>query len=487
MSEVRTRFAPSPTGFLHVGSLRTALFAYLIAKKQNGKCILRIEDTDQKRKVEGAEEKIIEILDWLGLKFDEGSHIGGDFGPYVQSERQKIYDEYKEELLKKGGAYYCFCSEKRLEKLHAEHAEKKMPARYDRHCRDFSAEEVAEKIKRGEKYVVRQKMPLNGEIKVHDELRGEIKFNAHELEDQVLIKSDGMPTYHFASVVDDHLMEISHVLRGEEWIPSFPKNILLYKAFGWTAPKFIHMALTLNKDGGKLSKRQGDVTIEDFKKKGYLPETLINFSALLGWHPKGDNEIFSLSELEKGFKIENMGVSPSVFDIEKLDYLNGYYIRHKSLDELVELCRPYLTENLKNTAEYKKEDKFIKNVLRTEHERLKMLSEVGELTKFFFDIEIKYAPELLVWKKSTKEEVKNNLSVINELLQKIPEENWTTSSIEELLIGHIKAKEEKVGPYLWPMRAALTGREASPSPFEVAEVLGKKESSERIKKGIEML
>lgn len=488
MPKVRLRFAPSPTGDLHIGSLRTVLFDYLTAKSKRGKLILRIEDTDQKRFVPGAAEKLIEILDWVGLKFKEGPHTGGNYGPYVQSQRREIYDKYKEELLKTGRAYYCFCTSERLEKMRADQQEKKLPPRYDRRCRDLSADDVKQKITSGEKYVIRQKMPLDGEVIVHDELRGDIKFKASELDDQVLIKSDGMPTYQFANVIDDHLMEISHIIRGEEWIPSLPKNILLYRIFGWEPPKFYHMPLTLNKGGGKLSKRQGDVAVEDYRDKGYLNEALINFCALIGWHPKDDKEIFSLSELEKEFKLEDMGTSPAVFDIEKLDYLNGYYIRQKPLDELTAMCLPYLRENLSKTIDDRKQTtEYVSKVVRLEQERLKKLSEIGELTEFFFVDNIEYQADLLIWKNLAPELIKNNLQEVLEQLEKIPEEKWTNDSIKEALMTYIKAKEAKVGDYLWPMRVALTGRKASPSPFDVAGVLDKKTSLERINKAIYLL
>lgn len=497
MPKVRLRFAPSPTGFLHIGSLRIALFGYLTAKSKDGKFLLRIEDTDQKRQVEGAVEKIIEILDWIGIKFDEGPHIGGAYGPYIQSQRGDIYDKYKEELMKTGQAYYCFCSPERLEKMRADQQARKLPPRYDRACRDLGDDEIKKRIKRGEKSVIRQKMPLEGEVIARDELRGVIKFKASELEDQVLIKSDGMPTYQFANVVDDHLMEISHIIRGEEWIPSLPKNILLYQIFGWEPPKFFHMPLTLNKGGGKLSKRQGDVAVEDYHAKGYLKEALINFSVLMGWHPKDDREIFTLAELEKEFKIENMGTSPAVFDIEKLDYLNGYYIRQKSLDELVKLCEPYLEEHFKKIADEgrafvkivsdsRRMAEYVKKVIALEQERLKKLSEIGELTEFFFVEKLEYPAELLIWKNLPKEKIKNNLKQVCEQLEKIPEENWTNNSIEEGLMSYIQSKGGKVGEYLWPMRAALTGRQASPGPFDVAEVLGKEDSLQRLNNAINL-
>ena len=514
MSKVRVRFAPSPTGFLHIGSLRTVLFNYLIAKKENGQLILRIEDTDQKREVAGAVNSLIEILNWLGFQFDEGPQAGGKFGPYIQSERLEIYKKYAAELLKKDGAYYCFCSPERLEKMRARQQAKNEPPHYDRTCRDLAEKEVKKRLGAGEKAVLRQKMPLAGEIKVKDELRGEISFKAADLEDHVLIKSDGRPTYQFASVIDDHLMEISHVLRGEEWIPSFPKNILLYKAFGWQEPKFIHLPLTLNKEGGKLSKRQGDVAVEDYRAKGYLPEALLNFSVLLGWSPyiekvsgESQKEILSLEEMIKKFEIKDLRTSAAVFDIAKLDYFNGYYIRQKSLDELAELCLPYLVgagffeENQKSKIKNQNDNSkfknkftgeiinfdFIKKVIALEQERLKKLSDIAEATEFFFIDKLKYEPKLLIWKKLTLDEVKKNLEEVYEQLEKIPEKNWTNDSIEDGLMSYIKAKEAKVGDYLWPMRVALTGRQASPGPFDVAEVLGKVESLNRIKRGIGML
>jgi len=488
MPKIRTRFAPSPTGYLHIGGLRTALFSYLTAKSGGGEAILRIEDTDRKRYVEGAVEKLIAILDWAGIKFDEGPHVGGDYGPYIQTERLDIYSKYVDELLEKGEAYHCFCAPERLQKMREEQQAKKLPPRYDRACRNLGAREAEKRIKAGEKYVIRQKMPLTGEVVVHDELRGEIKFSAVELEDHVLVKSDGMPTYQFANIVDDHLMEITHVLRGEEWIPSFPKNILLYKAFGWQPPKFIHMPLALNKGGGKLSKRQGDVAVEDYRDKGYLPEALINFCVLLGWHPKGDNELFTLDELIKIFDYKDIGTSPAVFDVEKLDYFNGHYIRQKSLDELTELCIPYLTKaGLIEKNNKKIDKKYIKNVVRLEQERLKKLSEIGELTGFFFTDKLAYEPKLLIWKKMTVEEVKNNLRETYAALEKIPDGNWTNDSIEDAMMSHIKAKQGGAGDYLWPMRAALTGRKASPGPFDVAEVLGKKESLARINFAMEKI
>lgn len=482
MSNVRVRFAPSPTGFLHIGSLRAVLFDYLTAKALGGKLILRIEDTDQKRQVEGAVEGLIDILNWAGIEFDEGPHVGGKYGPYVQTERLEIYKKYSEELLKEGKAYRCFCSEERLKQMRENQQAAKLPPRYDRTCRDLTEAEINKKIQAGEKFVIRQKMPLDGEVVVHDELRGDIKFMARDLEDQVLIKSDGIPTYQLASVVDDHLMEISHVLRGEEWISSFPKNILLYQAFGWEAPKFIHLTLTLNKGGGKLSKRQGDVAVEDYRAKGYLPEALLNFCVLQGWHPKDENEILSLKDMIKKFKYQDMGTSPAVFDVEKLDYFNGYYIRKMPLDNLAKLCLPYLEKYAE-----KFDFDYIKKVIALEQERLKKLSEIGEMVSFFFEDSLEYEPGLLIWKKLTAWQVKENLQTVYDLLEKISLEDWQKEIIEKNIVGYLKENNFKAGDYLWPMRASLTGRPASPGPFEVAEVLGREESLKRINQGIKKL
>lgn len=509
-TNIRLRFAPSPTGYLHIGSLWAAWFDYIIAKSLGGKFILRIEDTDQNRLVKGAMENLIEVLEWAGISFDESPKIGGSYGPYVQSERLAIYKAHSEEIIAKGGAYRCFCAPERLEQMRREQELKKMPPRYDRLCRSLSKNDISKKIRAGEKFVIRQKMPVSGEIIVYDELRGEIKFKAEGLDDQVLIKSDGFPTYHFASVVDDHLMKISFVTRGQEWIPSFPKNFLLYKSFGWEAPKFLHFPVILDKAGGKLSKRKGNVAVEEYRDKGYLPEALLNFCVLMGWHPKDEREILSLDEIIKKFKIKDMGTSPAVFDSEKLDYFNGYYIRKLPLDKLTSLCLPYLTSEgmIEEITNYdppaggrstnKIPDKFknkftgeeisfehIKKIVALEQERLKKLSDISQATEFFFTDKLDYAPELLIWKKMSPADAKKNLAEILETLKKIPADSWTDDIIEEAVMTHIQAKKGKVGEYLWPMRASLTGRTASPGPFQVAEVLGREKSLERIRQGIE--
>lgn len=495
---VRVRFAPSPTGFLHIGSLRTALFTYLIARANHGSCILRIEDTDQQREVEGATESLIDILRWVGIEFDEGPHVGGAYGPYVQTQRLDKYREHAEMLLEKGEVYRCFCTPERLEQMRAEQAARKAPPQYDRRCRDLSRADIEKRLRDGERYVIRQKMPLSGEVTVYDELRGPITFQASALDDHVLIKSNGVPTYQFANVVDDHLMRISHVTRAEEWLASFPKNVLLYRAFGWEPPKFIHYPVILNAKGGKLSKRQGDVMVEDYRDKGYLPEALINFCVLLGWHPSEDNEIFSMAELKKVFTVQRIGTSAAIFDIAKLDYFNGYYIRRKVLDEILSLCLPYFEKaglvartddgRYEICASGKQVDAgYLKGVLALEQDRIKTLSEATDLAGIFFVRELEYEPSLLLWKKMTQAEATENLRALRDLVTGIGESEWSTSSIEEKITGYLKAGDRNVGSYLWPFRVALTGRKASPGAFEVAAVLGKQETLARIDRAVSLL
>ncbi len=494
---VRVRFAPSPTGFLHIGSLRTALFTYLIAKAEGGECVLRIEDTDQQREVAGATERLIEILSWVGILFDEGPHAGGPFGPYIQTQRLDKYKEYSDLLLAKKEAYRCFCTTQRLEEMRAEQAARKAPPQYDRRCRDLPESEARKRVESGEPFVIRQKMPLSGEVTVYDELRGAIAFPAATLDDHVLIKSTGVPTYQFANVVDDHLMKITHVTRAEEWLASFPKNMLLYRAFGWDAPKFVHFPVILNKGGGKLSKRQGDVMVEDYRDKGYLPEALINFCVLLGWHPKEENEIFSMAELEKIFTIERIGTSPAIFDIAKLDYFNGLYIRRKTPEELLALCLPYLEKEnlLRSVGEGRYEicatgklvdAGYVKAFVTLEQDRIKKLSEVTDLAGIFLKGDPEYDPSLLVWKKMTKTEVRENLQALRDLLQTAPELQWNAAGIQEKIGEYLTAGNLVVGNFLWPFRVALTGRKASPGAFEVAAILGKEETLRRMERAISL-
>lgn len=483
----RLRLAPSPTGFLHLGNFRTALFSYLLAKHWGGELLLRIEDTDSKREVAGAVESLLAVLAQLHITFDEGPHIGGAHGPYIQSQRLELYRTHAHELVQKKAAYYCFATPEELEAMRQEQAAKHLPPRYDRRYRNLPDEEIQKRLAAGQSYVIRQAMPLEGTVTVRDELRGEITFPASELEDHVLLKSDGGATYQLASVVDDHLMEITHVTRGDEWLPSLPKNILLYQAFGWEPPLFIHLPLILNKTGGKLSKRQGDVFVEDYLAKGYLPEALINFSGLLGWHPKDDREVLSLEELIAIFDLDGIGTSPAVFDHEKLDYFNGYYIRQQRTSELLPIAKPFLAPVLDSAPPAKQSDEFIEKVLELEQPRLKYLAQLPENTAFFFASELEYEPSLLVWKKSTPEETKNNLAELQGVLESVMETSWSREELETMIINYLKAEDKPLGNYLWPLRVALSGQAASPGPFEIMGVLQKDETLAKIKVAISLL
>jgi glutamyl-tRNA synthetase len=478
-SKTRLRLAPSPTGFLHLGNLRTALFSYLLTRHNKGDFILRIEDTDEKRLVPGAIESLVSIFRELGIHFDEGPEQGGDYGPYIQSERLDIYRQHAETLVEKGEAYYCFATAGELEQMRAEQIAQHLPPRYDRRFRDYPLAEAHKRIAAGESFVIRHKMPLTGTITVHDELRGDISFPAEEVEDYVLLKSDGYPTYQLASVVDDHLMEITHVSRGDEWIPSLPKNVSLYKSFGWELPKFLHFPLILNKTGGKLSKRQGDVYVEDYLRRGFLKEALINYCALLGWHPKDEQEFFTLSELEQTFDSNGIGTSPAVFDEEKLGFFNSHYINALSLDDLLILAKPFLPEG--------KSDDFLKAVLALEQPRLHYLAELEDSIDFFFKEKLDYEKDLLLWKKN---DAKTTAAYLTELLTKLSEVatgDWTSDILEQNIVSWLKEQEKSLGDYLWPMRVALSGRKASPGPFEIAAVIGQKETLLKINEAISRL
>lgn len=491
---IRLRFAPSPTGFLHVGNLRQVVFDYIIAKNLGGSLILRIEDTDQKREVPGAVEKLLDILAWMEIDFDEGPHCGGQYGPYIQSQRLDIYNEYVKQLLDSGAAYRCFCSAERLEEMRQRQQAEKLPPRYDRHCRDLSQAEIETKLKNGEKFVIRQRIPAEGKIVVVDELRGGIEFNLTDLDDHVLIKSNGIPTYHFASVVDDHLMKISHVVRGDEWLSSFPKNILLYQAFGWTSPKFIHAPLIINKGGGKLSKRQGDVSVENYRDNGYLPEALFNFCALQGWHPRNDQENLSRKEIIQEFNLADMGKSPAVFDTDKLDYLNGWNIRRKSPEELLTLCLPFLQKAgliagdeepfMNQLTGEKISREFLNKVVLMAQERLKKLSDIPALSEFLFQANLDYDREILAWKNMTADQARQNLTELKTVLAEIAEADWNKERIEQAVLNFIQTKNLKNGEVLWPLRVALSGSKTSPGPFEIADALGREMSLSRLSQAI---
>ncbi|HEX8974778.1 MAG TPA: glutamate--tRNA ligase, partial [Patescibacteria group bacterium] len=404
---VRVRFAPSPTGYMHVGNFRTALYAYLFAKKNSGDFLLRIEDTDQKRFIQDALEKLIDILKWAGFEYSEGVFIEdgkvvqkGNFGPYIQSERLEIYKKYTDQLMEQGHAYRCFCTSERLEEMRKQQQAEKKPPMYDRHCLNLSKEEVAEKIKQGEKFVIRQKIDTEGFTEYDDLVRGKVKIKNELLDDQVLLKSDGYPTYNLANVIDDHLMEISHVIRGEEYVSSNPKYVQLYKNLGWDVPQFAHLPLLLNSDKSKLSKRQGDVAVEDYIKKGYLKDAIINFVALLGWNPGegSTQEIFSMQELIETFDLSHVHKAGAIFDLKKLDWINGQYIKKLSLEELYAAALPFLKEKefFQKAAASRQTEEFAKKVLKIEQERLVKLTDVGEENRFFFE-DIKAEKDMLRW------------------------------------------------------------------------------------------
>jgi glutamyl-tRNA synthetase len=484
---IKTRFAPSPTGYLHVGGLRTALYCYLFAKKYKGKFILRIEDTDQERYVEGATENLIETLKWVGLEYDEGPNKGEN-GPYIQSQRTEIYKKYADQLLKEGHAYRCFCTKERLDEMRRKQTERKEAPMYDRKCADMPESEIQAKLKAGEPFVIRQKMPYKT-IKFKDLIRGNVKFDGKTVDDQVLVKSDGFPTYHLANVVDDHLMEITHVIRGEEWLPSTPKHIALYEAFGWTPPEFAHLPLLLNPDKTKLSKRQGHVAVEEYIKDGYTKEAIINFVVFLGWNPGGGEkrEIFTLKELEEIFSIEKVHKSGAVFNIEKLDWFNWKWKKEEFLKEvkdmpsekraekLLEKCEQLIPEDFKENKE-----KLLRALLTIEEKILKDPKETKENISFYFKLP-DYNKELLTHEKMGVDlnTAKNSLEKSKKDLEKL--EDWDNEElIKQTLSKTVEELGVKNGQVFWPLRVALTGLAFSPGVFEAAWTLGKEETLKRI-------
>jgi nondiscriminating glutamyl-tRNA synthetase len=493
---VKTRFAPSPTGYLHVGGLRTALYNYVFAKKYGGKFLLRIEDTDRERFVADGVANILKSLAWAGIAPDEGvtgdeekiSQVGGN-GPYIQSERLEIYKKYADQLIEAGQAYYCFCTPERLADLRDQQQRKKLPTGYDGKCLCINPDEAKKRVEAGEKYIIRMKMPKEGDTAFTDLIRGEVKFKNELVDDQVLIKSDGYPTYHLAVVVDDHLMEITHIIRGEEWISSVPKHIQLYKYFGWTVPQMAHLPLLLNADKSKLSKRQGDVSVEDYRKKGYLSEALVNFVAFLGWNPGTDKEIYSLEELSADFEIEKIGKSGAVFNVEKLNWMNKEYIKKLKSEEFVELSMPYLLDaHLLDERKISDEDykRWLSQILALERERIAVLSELPEAIKFAFALP-EYDAKMLVWKKSSSNEAKNILEALSELLNTFSAQDWNAQNLEKKIGDWIEQNKYANGPVLWPLRVALSGQEKSPGPYEIAAALGKEETVGRIQSAIDKI
>ena len=479
--EVRTRFAPSPTGYMHIGNLRTALYEYLIAKSQGGKFILRIEDTDQERQVEGAVDVIYNTMRMTGLKHDEGPDIGGDYGPYVQSERMGMYMDYAKELVEKGEAYYCFCTKERLESLKESNAEGAAFAKYDRHCLGLSKEEVQAKLDAGEPFVIRQKMPDSGTTTFSDVVYGDITVENTELDDQILMKADGFPTYNFANVVDDHLMHITHVVRGSEYLSSTPKYNLLYKAFGWEPPVYVHLPAVMRDAHHKLSKRHGDKSFEDLVREGYVVEAIVNYIALLGWSPSGTQEIFSLKELEENFDMAGLSKSPAIFDIKKLTWMNSEYLKAMDFDKYYALAEPKLKEALGDT------DLDLKKIAALLQKRLETLNDIPGLVEFFKTLP-EYGTELYTHKKmKTNDEIA--LSSLEEALPVLENlADWNTTSIHDALMALVGELGIKNGQLLWPVRTALSGEPTSPGgAMELADILGKEESLRRIRKGIELL
>lgn len=481
MNKIRTRFAPSPTGYMHIGNLRTALYTYLVARKNGGDFILRIEDTDQGRYVEGTVDVIYNTLKKAGLNWDEGPDIGGPVGPYVQSERMGMFKQYAEQLVESENAYYCFCDKNRLDELHKIQEASHVPPMYDRHCRNLSKDEVAEKLALGLPYVIRQKMPLDGVTTFHDEVYGDISVDNSVLDDQVLIKTDGMPTYNFANVVDDHLMGITHVIRGNEYLSSTPKYNLLYSAFGWDVPVYVHCSPVMKDQTQKLSKRNGDASFEDLIAKGYLVETVINFIALLGWAPKGEQEIFTLDELIQEFDISGISKSPAIFDPVKLKAINGEYIRRLSLDEFVGYATPYIRQTCK------REDIDIRLLAEVLQPRTELFTDISEQVDFI-DALPEYDLEMYVHKKM-KTTLESSLDALKEILPVIESiDDWTVEAVHSSLFALIEKLGVKNGAILWPLRVAISGKQFTPGGgVELCKIIGKEDSVERIKIGIDLL
>ena len=481
MSKVRTRFAPSPTGRMHVGNLRTALYAYLIAKHEGGDFILRIEDTDQERYVEGAVDIIYRTLEKTGLLHDEGPDKDGGVGPYVQSERQAqgIYLEYAKKLIEKGEAYYCFCDKERLESLRQTVAGKEIIV-YDKHCLHLSKEEIEEKLAAGVPYVIRQNNPQTGTTTFHDEIYGDITVDNAELDDMILIKSDGYPTYNFANVVDDHLMGITHVVRGSEYLSSSPKYNRLYEAFGWDVPVYVHCPLITNEEHQKLSKRCGHSSYEDLIEQGFLTEAVVNFVALLGWSPADNREIFSLEELVKVFDYHHMSKSPAVFDYTKLKWMNGEYIKAMDFDSYFEMAEPYIRKVITRDYDIRKIAEMVKT-------RIEIFPDIENLIDFFEELP-EYDTAMYTHKKmKTTEE--SSLEVLTEILPVLEaQQDYSNDALYQTLCDFVAEKGCKNGYVLWPVRTAVSGKQMTPAgATEIMEIIGKEESLKRIRTGIALL
>jgi len=475
---VRVRFAPSPTGYPHVGNIRTALFNWLFARRYGGSFIVRIEDTDVARKVEGAEKGILDSLRWLALDWDEGPDVGGDYGPYYQSQRLKMYKDAAEKLIEQGDAYYCYCSPERLDAMRSEQVKRKQPPGYDRHCRDLTPEERAKKEVEGIVPVVRFKVPLQGQTRFKDLIYGNVVFEHSTLDDFVLLKSDGYPTYHLANVVDDHAMEISHVIRAEEWVSSTPRHLLLYQALGFEPPEFVHHPMILGPDRAKLSKRHGSVSILDYRDQGYLSQTMFNFLALIGWSLDDKTEIIPRQTLVDNFSLERIGKTGAIFNREKLDWMNGVYIRSLSPDEFFEAAQPFLMSDIAAGEALIENEDYVREILPLVQERAKTLLEVVELTKFFFADGLEYDTQMLIGKKM---DAPSTISALKAAQQKLePLKAFDTDSLEAVLRPLAPELGLKTGQLFSVLRVAVTGQTAAPPLFETMAVLGRERCLKRI-------
>ena len=482
-NKVRARFAPSPTGTPHIGNIRTALFAWLFAKHHNGTFVLRIEDTDQSRKDDKSVSKILESLAWLGMNIDEGviseEKETGKYGPYFQSKRLDIYKKYSQELIESGKAYYCFCDAERLAKLKEDQIVKKMPAKYDGHCLDLNKKIVQQNLDKNMSYVIRMVVPKEGQTVFTDAIRGEIKVENKLIDHQIIIKSDGFPTYHLAVVVDDYLMGITHILRAEEWLPSTPKHVLLYKYLGWNLPEFIHLPVVLASDKTKLSKRHGATSVLEFRDQGYLPQALLNFLALLGWNPKNNKEIFSKQDLIKEFDIKKINKNSPIFDVDKLNWLNSQYIKNLPTGDIVILIKSLVSDKLRD-----KDDVFLKKSVDLVKDRMEKLTDYINLTQFL-QKPVSCNPDILVAKKSNKHEAKKMLQESLDIIKNT--NNWTEENLKNTFFAYIESNFYKKGEMLWPLRVAVTGLEKSPDVFGSMDVLGKKEIQNRLENAIRAL
>jgi len=479
IQQVRTRFAPSPTGFVHVGSIRTALFQWLFARQTGGVFILRIEDTDATREVEGAVQAIMDDLRWLNLLWDEGPDIGGKFAPYIQSQRLEKYKAAAEKLLAQGAAYKCYCSKERLEDLRSQQVTNKLPPGYDRNCRDLTPEQQAEKEKEGITPVVRFKTPLEGQTVVHDIIYGDVTFNNSTVEDLVLMKSDGYPTYHLANIVDDHDMQITHVLRGEEWMSSTPCHIMLHNAMGYEVPQFAHMPMLLGSDHAKLGKRHGSTSIRQFREQGYLPEAMINFLALLGWSLDDKTEIISREDLIKHFSLERVSKTAAIFNYEKLQWMNGVYIRGLSVDDLTEKIFPFIEKYLPPEVKRPIDYQYIRQIAPLIRERISTLKDAATYADFFFLDDLVYDVAMFTDKKMTAETALTALKSAEEKLS--PLESFSPDLLETTLRNLAEELGIKAGQLFNPLRVATTARDAAPPLFETMAVLGKERCLKRIR------